>query len=212
MASVMGVVKAVGPIVEALTKINNLINELNGQKYTVEDSEYYRTWLDVAATAVECLEGEYEGILHQAFCSDIADAKQKTDLEQRINRYLTGEHLRKKLNDAIGYLEDGQRTLKKDAERRLLFPGTRRDRQESLAEYSRHVNDLRGYLGSLGDYTGESAVALKELRELNKALTGTQEEFHPLVESLQKSRDKSSLFLITRQTAKTISSLRAAFR
>jgi len=147
MASIIGVVKAVGPIAQAVTQINNLISELNGQKITVEDSEYYRKWLDIAAIAVDGLEREYEEILHQAFCADIADVAQSTGLIERINAYLTGEQLRKSLATAIGALEGGTATLQKHAKRRLLFSETRRDRVETLAEYTRHVNDLRGYLG-----------------------------------------------------------------
>lgn len=212
MASLIGALGAVGPITTALEQINKVTQEISKQAITKEDSEYYRKWLEVAMIAVQGLEGEYEGILHQAYACNLEDAKQKGELESRINTYLHGESLRPKLKEAIEHLEKGKEILKEHTERLLLLPGTRRTREAALWEYEQHLNQLTGYLGSLGDYTGESAVALDETRLLVAAIQGPQESFHALAAYLQKNRDKSNLFEITGSAASTISGLRAAFR
>jgi hypothetical protein len=203
---------AVSPISKAIEQINKLIELIAEKKITVNDSEYYRRWLEVAMLAIQGLEGEYEAILQQAYGCDITDAKQKSDLENRINGYINGEHLRPKLKEALGHLKKGQDVLKEHAERLLLWPNTKRTREDALREYAQHVNELEGYLGSLGDYTGGSAVALNDIQLLLRGASGFREAFRAIAEVLQNNRDKSNLFAITERAAETISLLRAAFR
>jgi len=200
-------------VVKAMEEIDKLITEAN--KIAADDSEHYRKWLEVALRAIQGLEKEYEGILGQAVKSDIASAKRKKELLERINTYIHGENLRLKLKEAIGHLKQGHNVLSKHAERRFQLSKTRQSREEALKEYDLHLQELQGYLGSLGDWSGPSAVALDDLKELEALLgmaSSSSKQLQKAAQVLQNSRDKSKLLTTTENAAKTIDALRAAFR
>lgn len=197
-------------VAKAMAEIDRLIGE--AKKLAKEDSEYYRKWLEVATEAIQGLEREYEGILEQAVSSDIANPRKKQQLLDRIRGYVQGERLRLKLKEAIEHLEEGSKVLRLHAERRLQFPKTRQTREQALTQFEQYVGELRKYLGSLGDYKGPSAVALKDIDDLEKKASRSKNEFHEVAVTLQKNRDKSALFSTTGNAAKTIDVLRSAFR
>src|SRR5712692_6381597 len=81
--------------------------------------------------------------------------------------------------------------------------------------YDLHLQELQGYLGSLGDWNGPSAVALDDLKELEALLgmaSSSSKQLQKAAQVLQNSRDKSKLLTTTENAAKTIDALRAAFR
>jgi hypothetical protein len=204
--------EATGPIAKAIEQIDNLVAVITTEKFTEKDSEFYRKWLEVAMVAIQGLEGEYEEILLQAFRCNVLNPEERLALVDRINAYINGERLRVKLKEAIGHLNVGRDVLQEHAERLLIWPKTRLARVDSLREYESHVNRLESYYGSLGGWTGGSAVALNELRTLLSATSDHQIAFNALVAVFQNMRDKSNLMTSTQGAASIISSLRAAFR
>jgi hypothetical protein len=204
-ATISVIAKAVGPI-------NQLVKSIMDDKLAADDGEYYRRWLDVAMLAIQGLEGEYEQILELARRCDITNAEKRNDWINRSQEYINGEHLRPKLAEALGHLQAGSDILKQHADRLLIWPKIKQTREDALRQYRQHLNDLAGYLGSLGGYTGPSAVGLDEIKLLLQGASGDRDAFREFATTLQQNRDKSKLLNITQRAAATISSLRAAFR
>lgn len=205
-ASALSGISFVLKAAESISKLKN-----DADKLSPDDARYYAAYLEIASQAIKGLEQEYLEILVQAANCDINDYLQKQRLLTRIDMYITGENLRPKLRDAIEHLSSGREALSQNAERLLVWPTVKSNRREALAEYDRLAGELSGYLGSLGDYSGESAVGLKELRDL-KAATADRQRFAELSDRLRSNPDKSSLMYFTDQCARVIEALRIAFR
>jgi hypothetical protein len=202
--------------VESIKKIRETADKL-----PPEDARYYGAWIDVASQAIKGLEEEYIEILVQAAHCQLNDPQQKRHLLERIDNYIHGEVLRPDLRDAITHLHQGREALQQHVDQWLLWliwPGVQKNRAGALIQYDRLLGTLQGYLGSLGDYAGPSAVALEELhneqgsgiQDLLKG--GSPEAFTEKVGDLLTNLEKDRLMNTTKQCALVIETLRIAFR
>ena len=198
---------------EAAEAIRKLLT--NADKLAKDDAQYYSMYLAVAAKAVEGLEGEYLGILKQAAGCNPLNAQEAENLKTRINDYIHGEVLRKSLNESIDRLREGRGALQEHAERLLIWPEAKKKRTAALEKFDQLLNDLEGYLGSLGNYKGPSAVALDDIRRIQAELAKepiNSEVFLKMIDDLLMNLDKSTLFATTGDCGRVIEALRIAFR
>jgi hypothetical protein len=186
--------------------------QADADKLAPEDARYYTIYLEVARQTIKGLEDEYINILVDAAHCAPQDPSAKERLSTRIDQYIKGEVLRPELINAIEHLRRGRIALQDHAERLLIWPCVRRNRNEALAQFDCLVNELQRYLGHLGERTGDSAVGLKDLRRLQQAIPGPQEDFTELVSDLLMHLNKGELMTNTGESARTIEALRIAFR
>jgi hypothetical protein len=198
---------------EAAEAIRKLLG--NADDLAKDDARYYAMYLAVAAKAVEGLEGEYLGILKQAAGCDLENATEVKALQDRIRDYIHGEVLRPSLNGAIERLREGGDALQDHAERLLIWSKVKKKRATALEKFDQLLNDLEGYLGSLGNYQGPSAVALDEIRRIQAELAREPldaDAFAEMVDDLLMNLDKSTLISTTGNCGRVIEMLRIAFR
>jgi hypothetical protein len=208
------VIKAASPIVKAAIKsINKMISAATN--LAKGDAGYYSTYIAIASDAVKGLHDEYLAILRQAATSDLNDSRKRKKLLSRINDYTDLEMLRPALMGAMSHLEEGRSGLSEHAERLLILPRTRKKREMALKKYDGLLNELTGFLGSLGGYTGGSAVGLKEVRKLEaklKAKPFDLDAVRDMIEEVVMNVDKSEFFSLTRNCGRVIEALRISFR
>jgi hypothetical protein len=200
----------IGPILKAAKTIEELLSA--EEQLTEDDAKYYNTYLDVAKNAIKGLEAEYFEILIDAAQCLISDEKQLESLTNRVNAYIHGEVLRPKLREALERLRKGQEALEQHAERLLVWPKVKKNRAAALEQYDRLLNQLEGYLGTLGGYEGPSAAALDDIKRIKSAFSGSQDEFSNLIDDLLMNLDKSSMLRISGECGRVIETLRIAFR
>jgi hypothetical protein len=205
---------AAGPVIlRALERIDALLVEQH--KLAAGDAAYYSTYLAVAGEAVKGIEGEALGIIRQAAATDATDPKARELLLGRIEQYINGETLRPKLDEAIRRLREGRQALEEHAERLLLSGKTAARRAAALAKYDELLNRLAGYLGSLGNYRGPSAAALKEIQEVQSRLAAAPFDargFDETIDRLLLDFDKNALIAATGECGRVVEALRVAFR
>jgi hypothetical protein len=212
----MDPVSAFGVVVSAVEAIK-AINELlkNEDHLAKDDAQYYATYLAVASKAIEGIEGEYLGILIQATECNLDNAEELKDLQNRITNYIHGEVLRPKLKHSIERLREGREALEEHSERRLIWRRVKVKRAVALAKFDELLNELDGYLGSLGDYKGPSAVALADIMSIQADLAKRpldSEAFADKIGDLLMNLDKSNLISTTASCGRVIETLRIAFR
>lgn len=200
----------IGPIIKAAKTIDELLD--NADRLAEDDAKYYITYIDVAKTAIIGIEGGYIDILKEAAKCRIKNDKESERLRSLINAYIDGEVLRPKLKEAIDRLRQGREALKNHAVRLLVWPKVKKNRLAALEEYDQLLNKLTGYFGALGGYRGPSAVALDDIKKIQSALSGTQNEFSSLINELRLNLDKGSLLSISGECGRVIETLRIAFR
>jgi hypothetical protein len=198
----------------ALSKAFDMIEKLadNADKLEQDDVKYYITYIEIAKQALNGLEEEYIEILLEAANCQISDMTQRAHLLLRINRYIHGEKLRPKLKDAIDRLSEGRQALKEHAEDLLLWGRPKRNREAALNKFDELLMQLTGYLGSLGEYSGPSAVALDDIEKIKTVITNSPEDFENTIDDLLMNLDKSRLLSITGDCGRVIEVLRLAFR
>jgi len=180
-----------------------------------DDAQYYATYLAVAGKAVEGLEGEYLSILRQAADCDLQSEEDASALRKRITDYIHGEILRPRLKEAIDRLRRGREALLEHAERLLLWPKVKEKRVAAIEIFDQQLNELEGYLGSLGDYEGPSAAALDDLKTIQMELSRkplNADSFEQLINDLLMNLNKSVLISTTGDCGRVIEALRIAFR
>lgn len=207
--------EAVKAVKDAKEIIEKLLKE--GEELTKSDAKYYSTYIKVAAAAVRGLLNQYISILLEAKKCDIGNVTQQKLLINRIDDYINGEFFRPRLRESITHLQEGREALQEHAEKFLLIfdPKKKEGREAALAEFDNLTNELTGYLGSLGDYTGQSAEALEDLKKVRSDLSShslSQSAFVKRIEKLLATLDKSKLMSITDNSAKVIEKLRTSFR
>jgi hypothetical protein len=170
-------------------------------------------WTMEESEAIKGLEQEYTKILIQAAHCQLDEPQQKKDLLERIDTYIHGEILRPYLKEAIVHLSEGRNALQQHAEQWLIWPSVKTKREAALARYDQLLNELTGYLGSLGEYAGESAVGLADLRIIQGLLKdGSPEAFMEKVDDLLTNLKKTTLMQNIGECASVIETLRIAFR
>jgi hypothetical protein len=205
------VVTAASNVLKAAGLIRKMADE--ARQLTLEDVRYYNAWINVASESIKALEQEYIGILIEAAHCQFDLPHKRDELLKRTHEYIHGENLRPSLREAIAQLREGRQALQLHAEQWLIWPNVKKNRQAALARYDQFLNELQGYLGSLGDYGGESAVALNDLREIETLLKGNSPEaFIQKVDDLLMTLDKTTLMYMVTQSAGAIETLRIAFR
>jgi len=200
----------IGSIVKAAKTIDELLD--GADRLAQDDAKYYITYIDVAKTAVIGIEHGYIDILKEAAKCKIKSVKEKERLRDLIIAYIDDEVLRPKLREAIDRLGKGREALQQHAEVLLVWPKTKKNRKAALEEYRQLINQLIGYLGELGDYKGPSAAALNDIKKIETAMSGTQEEFSDMIHELRMNLDKGSLMSISGECGRVIETLRIAFR
>jgi hypothetical protein len=167
------------------------------------------------------LENEYIGILVEASNCSINEEDQRRKLITRIDQFMYGEVLRPKLRDAIDRLNSGRQAFETHAAQWFTWPKTREERREALDNLVRLTDELRGYLGFLGDYaeisgghiSSSSAVGLKDIEKLKGILERKDGDFLRMIANdLLTDRDKTEFFRIIRDAARVTQMLRIAFR
>jgi hypothetical protein len=211
----ISVLTAVGPIVKAAEAIDKLLTD--AEQLAKDDAQYYATYLAVAGQAIKGLEDEYLGILKQAAQSNLNNAQDQKDLRDRINDYIHGEVLRPKIKEAIDRLREGREALQQHAERLLIWPKAKERRTVALAKFDELLNQLDGYLGSLGNYTGPSgpSAALDDIKRIQAGLSADPLDpnaFADMIDGFLMNLDKSKLISATGDSARVIEALRIAFR
>jgi hypothetical protein len=204
-------VATVGALVRVAENLKRLVDD--ARKLAPEDVAYYGAWINIAKEAILGIEQEYIEILLEGKHCRLDDLEEKRRLARRLDDYITGEHLRPKLREAIDRLTVGRTSLESHAEQWLILPRVRRDRATALSEYDELLNSIRGYLGSLGDYDRNSARDLEDLYRLQDLLeAGDIQGFKQEVTKLAKNPEKTSCALATSECARVIEKLRLAFR
>jgi hypothetical protein len=187
----------------------------NGKQLAKDDAKYYSTYIEAASEAIRGLEGEYLGILIQAAKCNLSDQKERKALEDRIKDYINGEVLRPRLKEAIERLRAGRLALQQHAEQLLIWPTVKEKRTASLKKFDDLLNDLDGYLGSLGGYVGPSAAALDDIKKIQADLSAAPldpKTFADVIGELLMNLDKSKLISDAGNCGRVIESLRIAFR
>ena len=204
------ILTGVSATMKAYESITKLLTDAD--KLAPDDARYYATYLEVARQAIKGIEEEYVEILIEAAHCQLNVAEQKEHLLVRIDKYIHGEVLRPKLREAIDHLRAGREALQQHAERLLIWPNVKRNRMAALEQFDRLLNQLEGYLGTLGGYTGPSAVALDDIKRIETATSGPSEAFVDLVEELLMNLDKSRLLSVVSDCSRVIEVLRITFR
>ena len=187
----------------------------NSDELAKDDAQYYSTYLAVAGKAVEGLEGEYLGILKQAADCNLKSEKDVSALRKRIIDYIHGEVLRPRLKEAIDRLREGRGALLEHAERLLVWRKVKEKRAAAIEKYDQQLNELDGYLGSLGDYKGPSAAALDDIRTIQAELSRQPldpDSFQQIISDFLMNLNKSVLVDTTGDCGRVIEALRIAFR
>ena len=194
---------------ELFTKVTAIWEEAG--KVQLADAQYYGAWINLASWAIKGLEQEYIEILIEADFCQLNDPEQKKALLMRIEKYIKKEFFRLALQDAIKHLREGRKLLEKHADQWLFFPNVKKS--AALDRYDKLLNDLTDYLGRLGDYGGDSAVALKDLYDIQAlAHSGSPDAFKQKVDGLRKNLNKATLMQITGECAEVMETLRTGFR
>ena len=209
----ISVLSAVGPIVKAAEAIAKLLS--NRDQLAKDDVQYYATYIAVAGEAIKGLEAEYLGILRQAAQCNVKKPTERKELRDRIKDYVNGEVLRPALRDAIDRLRVGREAIQEHAGKLLIWPKAKEKRTAAVAKFDALLDELEGYLGSLGDYFGPSAVALDEIMKIDAELSAgrvDRDKFDNMIGDLLMNLNKSKLISITGQCGRVIETLRIAFR
>jgi hypothetical protein len=198
-------------VLKAAELIKKMVDDAG--KLPPEDAKYYGGWINVASEAIKGLEQEYIDILIQAAHCQFNEPQQRKDLLERIANYIHGENLRPYLKKAIDHLDEGKAALKQHADQWFIWPSVKKNREAALVRYDQLLNELQVYLGLLGDYGGESAVGLEDLREVQRLLEdGSSEAFMQKIDDLLTKLDKTTLMQKVGESARVIETLRIAFR
>jgi len=202
----------VKPILDVVAAVDAKLSEADA--LAADDAKRYGALIEAASHVVTALEQEYIDILREAALTRLTDAEEARRLAARIDSYIHGEVLRPRLRRALSGLQAGRVALAEHAERLLIWPSARLARSLALAQYDRLLSELAQYLGSLGDYTGPSAVGLEELRALRAALdeAGKGDAFRAHVDVLLMGLDKSVLLNTVARCGRAVEALRVAFR
>jgi hypothetical protein len=105
--------------------------------------------------------------------------------------------------------------LDQHAEQLLIWPTVTKKRKAALAKFDKLLNDLDSYLGSLGGYVGESAVALRDIKKIQEQLSavpGDPATFADMIGEFLMNLDKSVLMANVGERARVVETLRIAFR
>jgi hypothetical protein len=205
------VVTGISAVLKAAESINKILTDAHN--WGPDDARYYGTWITVASEAIKGLEQAYIEILIEAEHCQVNDQLRREHLCKRINEYIKGEVLRPRLRDAIDHLSAGRKALQQHADKLLIWPSAKTNRAVALDRYDQLLNALIGYKGKLGDYNGDSAVGLKDLRDVHGLLvSGSLEAFKEKVSDLLMNLDKAECVMTTGECARTIETLRIAFR
>jgi hypothetical protein len=81
-----------------------------------------------------------------------------------------------------------------------------------LSGFDRLLNSLIGYVGSLGEYGGPSAVGLEDLKNIQEAIDGDPKKFSDLIDRLLENLETTRLLTVSGECARVIEALRLAFR
>lgn len=212
VAEALTITSAAKAAKEAKSEIEKLFTDRD--KLVISDAKYYTTYIEVASHAIKGLEAEYTEILLKAAKTDIKVKTQRDKLNSLINKYTGKEVFRPQLKTAIDHLKAGRSVLEKHTTGWFSWPSTIASRLDALDIYDRLLNDLTGYLGELGDYTGISAVGLDYIKELQGLLTPPldQKAFAKRAEELLATRKKSKFFSVLENSVGAIEALRKSFR
>jgi hypothetical protein len=198
-------------VLKAIESINKI--RADADKLAPDDARYYGTWINVASEAIKGLEQEYIEILVEAARCEPSEPQQKERLLARINTYIHRELLRPQLLAAIVHLREGRQALQQHADQWHTWPSVKSNRANALTQYDQLLNTMQGYLGSLGDYGGASAVGLNDLYIIQSyLLEGFPAAFMEKVDDMMKNLNKAQFMEITGECARAIETLRVAFR
>ncbi len=208
----LSTLSAISPILlKAAESIKARIDGAN--KLASDDAQYYGAWIQVASEAIKGLQDEYIDILREAAHCRLNKPKEKKHLLIRIGNYIHGEVLRPLLKGAIKHLDVGEEALQQHAKGLFLWGTVKKKRATALTKYKQLLRELTGHLGSLGDYTGPSAVALEDLKKVQTLLySGPPGAVVDLVDDLLMNLNKAEFMKITGECALVIETLRIAFR
>jgi hypothetical protein len=215
ISTISSALKTPEEVAKAVGAIDKLIDKATAAKRARDDAAYYGAYIEIAGKSIKALEGDYLGILLQAKRCDLGATKDRKALEARINGHMHGERFRSRLKEALDRLKEGRQVLLEHVNKRVLLPGMRKRRALGLEKFDEILAQLDGYLGSLGEYEGPSAVALKDITDIQELLfanSPNQKPFDEKVKDLLDHLDKSALISVAGDCGRAIEALRMAFR
>jgi hypothetical protein len=178
-------------------------------------------FLEAASAAVTGLESEVDEILIDAKTIGRFgwDNEHRGVLHRRLDSYLNKSQLQDVLNQAVHGLDACLQAASRDAAGFFQLPRVREDKLEATDALLELLSQLRGYLRSLSDVSGEnfigpSGLNLPELLSLQRALTGSpdgREDVIRIAEECQIRRRRHGIALvgnITRMTRELINAFR----
>ena len=141
------------------------------------DKEDVRTmleYMEAARIAIWGLGQEREEILSDATLCELKDKQRAGDLADRIDKYLRTNRLRPELERAIAGLGDCRDLVRQSSEKIMHWPlWGRGDRRAALDEISSLLDELIGFLDSLGNrlqYLDPSGIGAAELQRVEPAI------------------------------------------
>src|SRR5262245_48031140 len=123
-------------------------------------------YLRAAQTAVDALHKEFEAIVARAELCDLSNEARLEALRVRLHNYLNLNVIRPELEKALEGMRECRNVLQQRVDSILNLPWTVAEKQAVVAEFVRTIEELEGYVQSLG-HGYPSGVGLAMLVKLH---------------------------------------------